>query len=369
MAEYTMELGELVNAGYRIPLDNYPIFDERYRPVLNDKIIDHYFTREICCPEPQRFSRYLERRMNEIMPYYNQLYVSAMKEFDPFETVSIVSKAKHKDSESARRVTNTGEQTANTNESAESHHTESGSREDENNALTDKFGKVDTRSVTKDNTDNTDTTEKTTGSETFDETTTNALKDKTHITETDNLRETTTDNQNYWDLPQTYQSGTDSNGNPIYSNGAPTTATNNSGSKTNNNTIDRDETTDHTGTVVVDRDIATTESKTGNRKTVGKETTADTNTESGETTHTNKRDTTGSANESYNGKVNTKDIGSRVGTAETSDEHEIAHEEETSKHGREMFSPSKLLKEWRSTFLNIDMLVIDELENLFMGVF
>lgn len=369
MAEYTMELGELVNAGYYIPLDKYPIFDERYRPVLNDKIIDHYYTREICCPEPQRFSRYLERRMNEIMPYYNQLYVSALKEFDPFETISIESKVNREDSERTRRITNTGEQTANTNESAESHHTESGSREDENNALTDKFGKVDTRSITRDNTDNTNTTEDTTGSEAFDETTTNNLKDKTHIGETGTLSETTTDNQNYWDLPQTHQSGTDGNGNPIYSNGAPTTATNNNGSKNSTNTVDRDEVADHTGTVVVDRDIATTENKTGTRTTVGKETVADTNTESGETTHTNKRDTTGSANESYNGKLNTRDIGSRVGSSEMSDEHETAHKEETSRHGREMFSPSKLLKEWRSTFLNIDMLVIDELENLFMGVF
>ena len=62
----------------------YPIFDESYRPALETKIIRHYYTREICAETVGLWKLWLESRMNEIMPYYNQLYKSALLEFNPF---------------------------------------------------------------------------------------------------------------------------------------------------------------------------------------------------------------------------------------------------------------------------------------------
>lgn len=57
-------------------LDAYPIFDESYRYGLNDKIIDHFYLREIGFETVGLFRRMMKRTMNEIMPYYNQLYSS-----------------------------------------------------------------------------------------------------------------------------------------------------------------------------------------------------------------------------------------------------------------------------------------------------
>ena len=68
---------EYANAVYKyIGLDKYPIFDESYRTYLNDKIIDHYYFKEIGFETAAQFAWYMRRTMNEIMPYFNQLYES-----------------------------------------------------------------------------------------------------------------------------------------------------------------------------------------------------------------------------------------------------------------------------------------------------
>lgn len=83
-AIFTVELGSLVENGFDLGLRDYPIFDEAYREPLNNKIIEHFFFREIGLETPGLFKRFLNRKMNEIMPYYNQLYKSALHDFDPF---------------------------------------------------------------------------------------------------------------------------------------------------------------------------------------------------------------------------------------------------------------------------------------------
>lgn len=62
---------------------NYPIFDESYRLTLETKILRHYYTREISAETVGLWKLWLETRMNEIMPYYNQLYKSALIEYNP----------------------------------------------------------------------------------------------------------------------------------------------------------------------------------------------------------------------------------------------------------------------------------------------
>ncbi len=62
---------------------NYPIFDESYRPVLETKILQHYYTREICEETVGLWKLRLKAKMNEIMPYYNKLYESELIEFNP----------------------------------------------------------------------------------------------------------------------------------------------------------------------------------------------------------------------------------------------------------------------------------------------
>lgn len=62
---------------------NYPIFDESYRPVLETKILLHYYTREICEETVGLWKLRLKAKMNEIMPFYNKLYQSELLNFNP----------------------------------------------------------------------------------------------------------------------------------------------------------------------------------------------------------------------------------------------------------------------------------------------
>lgn len=87
MSKYTTELRYLIENDFDIGLKNYPIFDENYRKLLNQKIINHYYFREIAMETAELFKRYLNTTMNEIMPYYNQLYKSELLEFNPFYNV------------------------------------------------------------------------------------------------------------------------------------------------------------------------------------------------------------------------------------------------------------------------------------------
>lgn len=66
-----------------IGLDKYPIFDELYRPTLNDKIINHYYFREIGFETAAQFAWYMRQTMWEIMPYYNELYKTQNMIDDP----------------------------------------------------------------------------------------------------------------------------------------------------------------------------------------------------------------------------------------------------------------------------------------------
>lgn len=63
---------------------DFPIFDENYRQVLCRKILKHYYTREIAHETVGRWKLALNAKLNEIMPYYNQLYKSELLEFNPF---------------------------------------------------------------------------------------------------------------------------------------------------------------------------------------------------------------------------------------------------------------------------------------------
>lgn len=77
------------NAIPRIFSFNWPIFDENYRNVLETKILKHYYTREIGLETYGLWKLKLDTKLNEIMPYYNQLYKSALLEFNPFYDVDI----------------------------------------------------------------------------------------------------------------------------------------------------------------------------------------------------------------------------------------------------------------------------------------
>ena len=80
---------------------DWPIFDEVYRLGLEEKILRHYYTREIGEETVGLWKLRLEDRLNLIMPKYNQLYESAKLEFNPFFDVDYT-----------RQGTNSGEGTS-----------------------------------------------------------------------------------------------------------------------------------------------------------------------------------------------------------------------------------------------------------------
>lgn len=82
-------INEVIAASRDQIFEEYPIFDEEYRSVLNTKILRHYYTREICAETVGLWKLWLNNKMNEIMPYYNELYRSALLEFNPLYDVDI----------------------------------------------------------------------------------------------------------------------------------------------------------------------------------------------------------------------------------------------------------------------------------------
>lgn len=64
-------------------------FDEEYRSVLCQKILKHYYLREIGCETAGVWKLWMNTRLEEIMPFYNQLYKSALLEFNPLYDVDL----------------------------------------------------------------------------------------------------------------------------------------------------------------------------------------------------------------------------------------------------------------------------------------
>lgn len=81
-----MELRYILELGYDIGLNDYPIYDETYRSTLNNKIINTFYFSEICEETVARWAIRFKNKMNVIMPYYNQLYISQSIEIDPLST-------------------------------------------------------------------------------------------------------------------------------------------------------------------------------------------------------------------------------------------------------------------------------------------
>lgn len=64
-------------------------FDEAYRSVLCQKILKHYYLREIGAETTGVWLLWMNTKLEEIMPYYNQLYESAKIKFNPMQDVDL----------------------------------------------------------------------------------------------------------------------------------------------------------------------------------------------------------------------------------------------------------------------------------------
>ena len=82
MAKYTITIKTLIDNNFDFKMDSYPIFDENYRNTLNQNILYHYYENEIGFETAPLFRFYLNQKLNEIMPYYNELYKVQKKLID-----------------------------------------------------------------------------------------------------------------------------------------------------------------------------------------------------------------------------------------------------------------------------------------------
>ena len=82
MAKYTITIKTLIDNNFNFKMDSYPIFDENYRNTLNQNILYHYYENEIGFETASLFRFYLNQKLNEIMPYYNELYKVQKKLID-----------------------------------------------------------------------------------------------------------------------------------------------------------------------------------------------------------------------------------------------------------------------------------------------
>lgn len=79
----------LESAWSKIFTTSCTFFNEEYRKPLCIKILKHYYTREIGAETVGLWKLWMNRKLEEIMPYYNQLYESQLIDFEPLDDTSI----------------------------------------------------------------------------------------------------------------------------------------------------------------------------------------------------------------------------------------------------------------------------------------
>lgn len=265
---------------------NFPIFDESYRTVLETKILRHYYTREIGLETVGLWKLKLNTKLNEIMPYYNQLYKSELIEFNPLYDVDLTRD---------RIVKGTG------------------TKDTENSE--NRSGKSST--------DNSQSTENTYDNTVSDDGSRNNKFDGT-VNSTQNQNTTGNGTNMYSDTPQ--GAITDLQAGKYLTNATVDSATNTFAGASNDTT---NQTTDET---------------TKNEKI-----------DSGN----NESEVNGNSSSDYS-----SDMSGSSNTTMSNTEEYLEHV--MGSNGGENFS--KRLNDYRATFINIDMMVINDLESLFFGL-
>ena len=115
MAKYTMTINYLVENGFDFQLNEYPIFDEEYRPALNKLILDNFMTDEIGFETPALFRHFLKTKLNEIMPYYNLLFKAQKEVVESSNVFSNVTLKETMEREINLESTSKGNSTTSTN--------------------------------------------------------------------------------------------------------------------------------------------------------------------------------------------------------------------------------------------------------------
>ena len=112
MAQYTLELREIIKNKDIFKSINYELYNNDYKPIFEEKFIKRYYFREIGCETVGRFLIYLETVLNEIMPYYTRLYKTTTYKYDPLLNYDLIE-------ETTREIIGENSSTSSTSNSGE----------------------------------------------------------------------------------------------------------------------------------------------------------------------------------------------------------------------------------------------------------
>ena len=103
--------GISIITGGDLGLDTYPLFTDNlsvpsYREHLNGKIFDHFMNREIGSESLGVWRLSIRRMMNEIMPFYNQYYLSTQIVINPIRTTDLATANNMTDTSVASQAAN-----------------------------------------------------------------------------------------------------------------------------------------------------------------------------------------------------------------------------------------------------------------------
>lgn len=356
---------------------DYPIFNETYRTVLQDKIIRHYYMREIGCETFGLWQLMLCDKLNEIMPYYNQLYNSQLLEIEPL--INNMSTSSTSETNTAdhtfignNKLSSNGTDTTNVSESHNSREEDTGnSQSTQTNTGTVKNDSMVTGNNTR--TPNLSVVNSGTSST------------ETH-NEGDTVNEQLVDSRNTsantdWNI----QSDTPQGGLDNITGGNSAVSDNNIGvpqgnklyaSQITENTSKSVNTGNSGKTKSINSNDGTNNTVNSNSSTTtGTETTLRTDETHGiNTTNMTLANTGNTSSERVsNGQSsnNTSALHNRSDTTVTNnkDEQSASRQSDTVNKGLTGISQSELLKQWRDTFINIDQMIIEELQCLFIGLY
>lgn len=108
---YNPRLCDLLEYGFDLGLQDYPIYDEGDRDRLNQAIVTHFYMREIGYETPALFIMALNRTMMERMPQINKVH-DALETLDPWSTAESESTSdttSHSEGESADSATSSAD--------------------------------------------------------------------------------------------------------------------------------------------------------------------------------------------------------------------------------------------------------------------
>ena len=80
MSKYTLELNQIVNdLDFNLFDFEYNLYDNELKSAFEKKFIDHFYFYEIGLTPIARFKKALQIKLNDIFPYYKQLYQTELR--------------------------------------------------------------------------------------------------------------------------------------------------------------------------------------------------------------------------------------------------------------------------------------------------